>query len=472
MPIFSYKLPCLAIFLVLLMLPLFSNATQSPTPPPHQTEKESVPPAIQTSKDATPQPEPNTATTGVVAPPNQGSVVAPASVSASASANKSDKAINKRVRKSSPATSNKAATAMANTPVGKASATAFIPRNDGVATISGLDSIRVELIKRYAPEAYLAKKIHQTVGLFAVGDGPERAYIFTPQQPTPKGVPLILFHHGWLGMNPLYFGSLIDLIVRSGAVVVYPVYQDGKTTSPHEITQLAANANLAALRALRERYPDLIDESKTIYMGFSMGAGISLNLAIEPAHYQLPLPSALLLIAPGGYYTMSEPKGPGIYGKIEAIPANLPTILVSGLADNTIGAPTARKLAKRLCHLEKRNLILFPSDSDGNHHITAGHGSPGAPDHRYNFTNPRAPVAADATIGPRVGFEPSDSLNVLDYYGYWRLATSLVTFINGKPLPFDIFADNAENRFLGVWASGKEYAPAQIENPCTNQIHH
>ncbi|MES2742095.1 MAG: hypothetical protein V4754_14240 [Pseudomonadota bacterium] len=321
--------------------------------------------------------------------------------------------------------------------------------------------------RSFAPQAYLAQRPHQGVALFAVGDGAQRAYVFAPAQPTPRGAPLVFLHHGWLGMNPLNFGGLIDLLVRRGAVVVYPVYQDGNKTSPQAVTGIAAEADLAALRALRERHPGLADEAKTIYIGYSMGAAISLNLALDPARYELPAPRALLLIAPGdAYHVAHGTDAKSIYGEVERLPAALPTVLVSGLADTTIGVPTARRLAARLCHLHKRNLIMLPSDADGGRDIAAGHGSPGAPDQRYNFADPRAPVAAGAGIAGRPDFEPSGSLNLLDYYGYWRLATRLVDYAGGQGLPEEVFGGGEENRFLGAWPSGKEYAKAQIENVC------
>ncbi|MET3131528.1 dienelactone hydrolase [Oxalobacteraceae bacterium GrIS 1.11] len=317
----------------------------------------------------------------------------------------------------------------------------------------------------YTPQAYLAQRSHQGVDVFAVGAGPERAYVFTPAQPSPQGAPLVFFHHGWLGMNPLNFGGLIDLLVRRGAVVVYPVYQDGDHTSPQAVTKLAQDADLAALRALRSRYPGMADEGKTMYIGYSMGAAISLNLALAPA--LLPAPRALLLMAPGdAYHVAHGADGKSIYGDVESLPASLPTVLVSGLADTSIGVPTARKLAARLCHLQHRNLILFPSDTDGERTIVAGHGSPGAPDQRYNFPYPRTPLADGAHIAPRSDFEPSGSLNLLDFYGYWRLATRLLDYVDGQALPADIFGASEANGYLGKWPSGKEYAKAQIENPC------
>ncbi|MDP5239964.1 hypothetical protein Q9Q94_10490 [Uliginosibacterium sp. 31-16] len=324
------------------------------------------------------------------------------------------------------------------------------------------------LVRRYAPEAWQAQRIHRDVEVVTLGDGPSRAYVFIPQNPSPKAAPLVFFHHGWLGMNPKNFGGLIDLLVRRGAVVIFPVYQDGDDTPPQLVTTLAGQADAAALALLQTQRPGLVDTSKVLYLGFSMGASISLNLAIKPERFGLPEPRALLLIAPGdAHHVAKGPLARSILGPIEKLPAGLPTVMVSGYADTSIGVPTARSIAARLCHFpeQKRALLFFPSDSDEGVRIQAGHGSPGAPDSRYDFPDSRARVPAE--IPGRREFETSPSLNLLDYYGYWRLATRLVDWVGGANYPAEIFdRSNPENRFLGIWPSGKPYAEALTEDHC------
>lgn len=321
---------------------------------------------------------------------------------------------------------------------------------------------------RYAPAAWLTQRTHRNVEVMTVGDGPSRAYVFMPQNPGATRAPLVFFHHGWLGMNPKNFGGLIDLLVRRGAVVIYPVYQDGDQTPPQRVTEIAGQADASALALLQMRYPERVDTDKVFYLGFSMGASISLNLALKPERFGLPAPRAMLLIAPGdAHHVAKGALAESIIGHVEALPRNLPTVLVAGMADSQIGLPTARSLAARLCHLPERQraLILFPSDSDEGVRIQAGHGSAGAPDSRYDFPDSRAPVLT--SIPGRNDFEASGSLNLLDYYGYWRLATRLLDWVDGKDYPEEIFSRNtAENRFLGIWPSGKPYAEALIEDPC------
>lgn len=321
-----------------------------------------------------------------------------------------------------------------------------------------------DLDRRYSAEAYLAQMRYKGVAVTALGQGLERAYIFTPTALRARGLPLVLFHHGWLGMSPKNFGSLIDLLVRRGAVVIFPVYQDGDRTSPQDVTRIAAEADLTALQHLRKHHAGLVDESRTFYFGFSMGAAISLNLALTPDFYGLPAPKALMLVAPGNAeHVVKGDAAVSIYGRVESLRADLPTILVTGAADTSIGVPTARMLAGRLCHLQQRSLLLLPSDTDGGAKVQAGHGSPGAPDARYDF-DANSPVPAQ--LPPRQGFEASVSLNQLDFHGYWRLATRLMDYVAGGDLPTELFANTAANRYLGRWPSGKAYAPARIESYC------
>ena len=324
-----------------------------------------------------------------------------------------------------------------------------------------------ELAARYGESAYLAKQKHALVRVLAVGKGPQRAYAFVPDAPLPEKAPVILFHHGWLGTSPKNFGALIDHLVRRGAVVIYPVYQDPPNTMPREVTALAGNADRAALAAVEEAYPGMMERGKTLYYGYSMGAAIALNLALAPGKYGLPPPRALALAAPGdAHHVVRGAEAATIVGAVEKLPADLPVALMAGAADTSIGLPTARALAARLCHVrpDRRTLLIFPSDESGDVHIKAGHGSPGAPDSRYDFRDPRGPVPD--RIPAREGFEASASLNKLDFNGYWKVVSGLLDWIESDRYPVEVFGLGAEARFLGLWADGTPYKSALIEDPC------
>ena len=325
------------------------------------------------------------------------------------------------------------------------------------------------LLKQYSPAAWEARRRYRDIAVDTVGSGETRAYVFRPEARSLNGLPLVLFLHGWRGTNPKNFGGLIDLLVRSGAVVIYPVYQgEGEKTSPQKITANAALGVRDAMDMLRQSHPQLIDEDKTLYWGFSMGASISTNFATRHAELGIPAPRAVVLVAPGDAYHVvhgSEPAS--IVARLESFPPTLPVFLVSGAADTSIGVPTARAWAARLCHLPRshRALLLLPSHSDGGQQISSAHGSPGAPDSRFDFPDSTATVTK--RIAGRDGFESSGSLNVLDFYGYWRITMAIFDYVAGGAYPTALFTPQSpDNRFLGVWPSGKPYAAAIEEEVC------
>lgn len=346
-------------------------------------------------------------------------------------------------------------------------AVALITAIDLAAT--PLSPAEQSLLKQYSPAAWEARRRFLDIAVDSVGVGETRAYVFRPEARSLTGLPLVLFMHGWQGTNPKNFGSLIDLLVRIGAVVIYPVYQaEGEKTSPQKITANAALGVRAAIDLLRQSQPDLIDERKTLYWGFSIGAAIATQFATRYAELGLPAPQAMILVAPGdAYHVVRGSESAPIVARLESIPHTLPIFLVSGAADTTIGVPTARAWATRLCHMPRshRNLLWLPSHTDAEQQISSAHGSPGAPDSRFDFPDVEAMVPQ--RILGRDGFEASGSLNLLDFYGYWRITMEMFDYVAGGAYPTALFTPKAAaNRFLGVWPSGKPYAPAIEEDVC------
>lgn len=326
-----------------------------------------------------------------------------------------------------------------------------------------------DLEARFGPQALLARQHHAAVDVLTVGNGADRVYVFVPTQPALHGkVPLVLLHHGWQGMNPLNFGALIDHLARSGQVVIYPVYQLSADTSPQAVTQNAAQADRRGIDALERQRGLRPDPQRVLYVGYSMGAAISLNLALDPVRYALPAPRALVLEAPGdAYHVAHGDNARSIIGEVEKLPADLPVAILTGSADTSIGLPTARKLAARLCQIraDRRVLMVLSSDEHAGKTVHAAHGSPGAPDSRYDFALKRNDIPTQ--IRARDGFEPSASLNQLDFYGYWKVIDAMVDSLPERSLPDAVFGEGtAAQRYLGMWPDGTPYAAASVETPC------
>ena len=51
----------------------------------------------------------------------------------------------------------------------------------------------------FNPSAYKAAERHDGVRIEALGNGPDRSYIFAPTDDSVTGLPLVIFLHGWQG---------------------------------------------------------------------------------------------------------------------------------------------------------------------------------------------------------------------------------------------------------------------------------
>jgi acetyl esterase/lipase len=324
-----------------------------------------------------------------------------------------------------------------------------------------------QLEAQYGPVALKARERHGAVLVLMHGEGAGRVYVFLPQAPALTGaVPVVLFHHGWQGMDPKNYGALIDHLVREGEAVIFPVYQDSAQTSPQVIVGNAAAGDRAGLGLLAARHLTA-DPQKILYFGYSMGAAISLDLALSPADFGLPAPRALVLLAPGDAPAVATgAAGRPIIGNLSRLPRTLPIAMMAGAEDIQIGLPTARGLAARLCGIlpDRRVLFVLPGDSHDGVTVHAGHGSPGAPDPRYDFalTDEDFPKILQG----QQAFAASPSLNQLDFYGYWKITDAVVAALPyGLPRVVFGHGDPAQ-LYLGSWPDGTPFAPMHVETVC------
>ncbi len=323
-----------------------------------------------------------------------------------------------------------------------------------------------------------ARQTHASVDVITLGDGMSRVYIFLPAEPALKGrLPFVFFAHGWQGMNPENYGALLDHLAREGNVVVYPVFQQSDATSPQLVVAAAAAAERSALAVLKARgiEPDL---QRVVYFGYSMGAAISLKLAATAEAQQIPKPQALVLAAPGdAYHVARGADAKSIWPPLQELRSTLPIATVTGEDDKVIGLPTARKLAAGLCSVTKsdrRVLLVLPGDEHDGKKVHAGHGSPGAPDSRYDFALKTPSADSPKHIAGRKGFEESASLNQLDFFGYWRVLDEVIDSLSLAPStsgryepPADTFKKGRPGQlYLGAWPDGTPYKPAKTEDPC------
>ena len=90
--------------------------------------------------------------------------------------------------------------------------------------------------------------VHGSVTKNRYGKGGQEYWMFEPDSPRPRTAPVIVFLHGWGGMNPLYYGAWIDHLVKRGNIVIYPRYQANLLTSIKDFTPNTSHPTLVSLR--------------------------------------------------------------------------------------------------------------------------------------------------------------------------------------------------------------------------------
>jgi len=336
-----------------------------------------------------------------------------------------------------------------------------------VSLAKELDANSLPSLNEFTPENYKRRERHQAVNVLSIGSGADRSFVFIPDQPFLQKRPLIIFLHGWMGTNPKNYGAIIDHLVRQGSVVIYPVYQTDGKTIPQGITDTALKSLTHTLGRIDLEFPGLIDRENTLYYGFSMGATMAINLAMDAKRGTLPLPKALLLSAPGdAHHVAHGPLAESILKQsIHQLPIELPIVLMSGKEDTTIGVPTAYQYWNQICSQERlKTLILWPAGKTEGQAIGAGHGAPGAPDERYDFPD----THADVTLSiPRTEqFPVSKSINNLDFYGQWKILNGWIDhLLKGQKVEW-MFSRNAVTQDLGRFENNQPYPLAEIETQC------
>ena len=134
------------------------------------------------------------------------------------------------------------------------------------------------------------------------GKSAQEYWIYEPDKPKPARAPVVIFLHGWGGMNPLYYGSWIDHIVKRGNIVVFPRYQAGLLTRREAFIPNTLDAVKAAFKQLqtepghaRHVSPDL---DKVAVVGHSLGGVLAASVAALAHESGLPRIRAVMAVEP------------------------------------------------------------------------------------------------------------------------------------------------------------------------------
>jgi pimeloyl-ACP methyl ester carboxylesterase len=301
--------------------------------------------------------------------------------------------------------------------------------------------------------------VHAGVTKNRYGKGGEEYWIFEPDLPKPRTAPVIIFLHGWGGMNPLYYGAWLDHLVKRGNIVVYPRYQAGLLTPIRDFTPNTLAAVKDALRRLQtERGHVTPDLSKFATVGHSLGGVLAANVAALASESNLPRVRAVMSVEPG--ITDAPINVP--LADLKKIPAQTLLLAVAGDQDTLVRDTDAKRIYYESTRVsaQDKDFIMMVSDTHGQPTLQASHRAPTALDKTYDSGEgvSGAPVGTtdaigDARISRRVRPETM-MVNALDYYGLWKLFDGLCdAAFTGKNREYAL-GNTPQQRFMGRWSDG------------------
>jgi pimeloyl-ACP methyl ester carboxylesterase len=305
--------------------------------------------------------------------------------------------------------------------------------------------------------------LHAGVTKNRYGTGGKEYWIFEPDSPRPRSAPVVVFLHGWGGMNPLYYGAWLDHLVKRGNIVIYPRYQATLLTGISEFTPNTLHALKDAVNRLKTETGHVTaDFTKFATVGHSLGGLLAANVAALASESGLPRVSAVMAVEPG--ITESPINVP--LADLKKLPPETLLLAVAGDQDTLVRDHDAKRIYYESTRVpaNHKDFILLVTDTYGSPGLMASHRAPTAHDKAYDNGEGVGGGPAAAENPNRVGDTPQTSrrarldsmmVNAMDFYGTWKLFDALcdAAFYN-KNREYAL-GNTPQQRFMGLWSDGK-----------------
>src|ERR1041384_5270004 len=258
-------------------------------------------------------------------------------------------------------------------------------------------------------------------------------------------------------MNPLFYGALIDQLLKRGNIVIYPRYQETLLTPLREFTPNTISAVKDAVARLQTEPGHVTPElNKFAAVGHSMGGLLAANLAARAAESKLPRVRAGMSVEPG----ITESPINFVLADLKKLPADTLLLALAGDQDSLVRDTDAKRIyyESRRIPAANKDFITLVSDSHGTPALVASHRAPTAFDKSYDSGE-----GVGGTPANRVGDTPQTGrrdrletmmVNALDFYGTWKLFDALcdAAFYN-KNREYAL-GNTTQQRFMGRWSDG------------------
>lgn len=294
--------------------------------------------------------------------------------------------------------------------------------------------------------------LHDSVEWISYAQKMDGYWLFEPAGPKPDSAHVVVFVHGYGGINPVIYGKWIKHLVRKGNIVIYPRYQlDMLIPRTPQFTENVATGVKAALEELNKEGHVKPIVSKLAFVGHSWGGVITANLCKQYKEYGIPQPHVAFLCAPG----TSILRG-GRLDDYGGMPADLNLLIAVSDEDEIVGDEFALQVFKEAKEVKQRNLVRFYTDTHGEPPLFANHNQPYCMDDDFdcgihNYTYKRAMSL--------------NSVDAFDYYGYWKLFDAMLACSRSGEYCDYAFGGSENQLFLGAWEDGTPVKPFVVTLP-------
>ena len=243
-----------------------------------------------------------------------------------------------------------------------------------------------------------------TIEQTPAGQSQADSWLFVPTDPLPgttsvgEPFPLVIFIGGAGASNADAYLAWIEHLVQRGAVVIFPLYEQGPSEGDTAWQQKLLDDVRGALETLeQEGIP--VDPTRVAVVGHSVGAEMALVYAASAAAAGLPVPTAVMSIVPGCHAFEA-----GCLGvDLGAIPATTRLLLVTeGRAFYPSGQVERIWAELGSVPLDNRDLVRL---------VTDRHARPGL------FAVHLQALAGDVSYLP----------DAYDWYGTWKWLDALMS---------------------------------------------
>ncbi len=269
------------------------------------------------------------------------------------------------------------------------------------------------------------------VEMVRIGEGGLATWAFTPASPRPESAPVVLFLHGYRATDPYAYGGWIDHIVRSGNIVLFPIFEEDRDSPAERSMDNAIEGAKRALQKLKSDGPVKPDTSRFAIVGHSFGGGLSTVIAARAKDVGLPTPKAVMAVQPGWQGDADD--FPAKY--LSSMPGSVLLMVVEGDKDQFEDSRVSETILERTSNVpkdRKRLLVIHTNEEQGDPGL-ADHYAPLSPNDEYKLeATTRRQERRKNIVSFVMGIRDGETSS-LDRKGFWKLFDTLTdsAFRNG-----------------------------------------